>query len=113
MEKISALWQLFKLGNAVADPGAWKRRQITATAVAALLIGLAQAAKAFGYPIPLDPDSASAVAGGVIAAVNVVLTLTTSKTVGVGGAAPSLPPDGTAAPDAGEAGGSTDAGGAD
>jgi hypothetical protein len=83
LEKISAFWNLFRQGEAVADPRLWKTRQITVTAVAGFLMALVATAKALGYEIPFDQDAANAVGAGVIAVANVVLTLISSKTVGV------------------------------
>lgn len=81
--KMKALWELFQEGKAVADPAKWKTHQITATMLGAFIIAIVQLAKAFGYEVPVDSDSATAIAGGLVAAVNVVLTITTSKSVGV------------------------------
>lgn len=83
MNKIAALWGLFRKGEAVANPAAWKAGQITVTALAALLLAVARVAEAFGHALPIDQAAADAVAAGVIAAVNVVLTVTTSKSVGL------------------------------
>ena len=80
---MKALFDLFKKGNAVADPSKWKNRQITATMLAMLIVALIKVIGLFGYEIPVDENTATAIAGGIIGVVNVVLTLTTSKTVGV------------------------------
>lgn len=82
-DKIKAGWALFHEGQAVADPAKWKNRQITATALGAVFIGIVQLAKAFNYDIPLDPGTATTIAAGIISATNFVLTLTTSKVVGL------------------------------
>jgi hypothetical protein len=107
MGKFAALWQLFKVGNAVADPAAWKRRQITVTALAAVVLALVQVVAAFGYQLPVDPDAASAIAGGVIAVVNVVLTLTTSDKVGIA-RGDAMQPDDSTAPGSSKTGGASD-----
>lgn len=83
MNKISALWALFRKGEAVANPAAWKAGQITVTLVAGLLLAAAHVAETFGYALPIDQSAADAIAGGIIAAANVVLTVTTSKAVGL------------------------------
>jgi uncharacterized membrane protein len=84
LEKVSALWSLFRKGEAVADPAKWKSRQVTSTMLAALLIAAVQLAKAFGYEVPIDNESAMAIAGGIIAVFNTVFTIITSKHAGVG-----------------------------
>lgn len=83
MEKLKAILALFRQGNAVADPALWKNRQITATVLAGLILAVINLLAAFGFSIPIDPDTANAVAAGIIGIVNVILTMTTSKTVGI------------------------------
>lgn len=83
MNKLSAVWALFRKGESVADPAAWKTGQITVTLVASLLLAAAHVAEVFGYALPIDQAAADAVAGGIIAVVNIVLTTATSKTVGL------------------------------
>jgi hypothetical protein len=83
LEKMKALMSLFKQGSAVADPAKWKNRQISATMLAGLIIAIVQLARAFGYEIPIDTDTATAIAGGFIAVFNTVFTVVTSKHVGL------------------------------
>jgi len=96
LDKIKGLWNLMQAGKAVADPALWKSRQITVTALVAVLMAVVQLAKGFGYELPVDENTATAIAGGVLAVVNVVLTITTSDKVGFksdesGTELPSLP----------------------
>lgn len=81
--KLKALWGLFRRGQEVANPAAWKAGQIGVTAMAALLVAALQAAAAFGVAIPADENQVTAIAGGLVALVNVVLTVVTSKRVGL------------------------------
>lgn len=83
MEKITSLFALFRQGQAVADPKAWKERQITATILGGVILALVNVAAAFGYALPIDPATANAIGGGVLAVVNLVLTLATSDKVGL------------------------------
>jgi uncharacterized membrane protein len=83
MNKISALWQLFKIGQVVAEPEKWKRRQITVTVLGAVILAVVNLLAAFGMSIPVDTETANAIAGGVLAIVNVILTLTTTDKIGV------------------------------
>lgn len=83
MEKLLALMNLFRKGQAVDNAAAWKNHQVTATMVGVVIMALVQVAKAFGYELPIDDTTATAVAGGLIAAINVVLTYITSSQVGV------------------------------
>lgn len=81
--KMSAILNLFRQGSAVANPAAWKKGQITVTMLGGMFIAVAQVAKAFGYDVGFNEDTAAAIAGGVIALVNFLLTLTTTDKIGV------------------------------
>ena len=83
IKKLMAVRTLLKKGEAVADPGKWKSRQITATALTGALWAAVQAAEVFGYALPIDEATVDGVAVGVLAIVNWMLTLSTSKTIGV------------------------------
>jgi hypothetical protein len=82
MNKLSAFWQLFKAGQCITDAAKWKNRQITATALAAVLLAGINLLAAFGYAMPVDPETANAIAAGIIAVVNTVLTVITTDKVG-------------------------------
>lgn len=82
MDKIKALLDLFRKGNEVANPGAWKN----STIVANLLLAVIGVGAAFGFKVDLTPDNATAIAGGVVAVVtlaNGVLAAITSKRAGL------------------------------
>lgn len=83
MNKLITILQLFKQGFAVSDPKKWKERQITVTVLAAFIVALIQVLLVFGVSVPIDVDTANAIAAAVIGVVNIVLTLTTSSTVGL------------------------------
>lgn len=83
MEKLLSIVDLFRKGSAVDDPSAWKNKQISATMLGVAIVAAVRVAKAFGYDLPIDEDTSTAIAGGIIAAVNVVLTYVTSDKVGV------------------------------
>lgn len=80
--KLKVFFELFQKGKEVADPAKWKNRQITATMLVGLLLALVHVAKEFGYELPIDETSATSIAGGIIAIVNVILTYVTSARVG-------------------------------
>jgi hypothetical protein len=92
MGKLAAIFGVLRKGASVANPAAWKRGQVTATALGGFFIALVQLLKQFGYDLPLDTDTATAVAGGIVAAVNWALTIATSKTIGVPGMVPAGEP---------------------
>ena len=83
MNKVSAIWQLFKAGQSVSDPARWKSRQITVTVLGVVILAAVNLLAAFGVSIPIDTETANAIAGGILAIVNVVLTLTTTDKIGV------------------------------
>lgn len=83
MNKLSALLLLFRKGAVVSDPTAWKKRQITATVLGAFILAIINVLAAFGYALPIDTETANAIAGGIIAVVNVLLTVTTTDKVGL------------------------------
>lgn len=81
--KIKAAWRVFRAGEVVANPGAWKSGQITSNAVAALLVALVYAAEAFGYEVLVTGESLDAIAVGLFALVNVVCTVVSTDKVGL------------------------------
>lgn len=83
MNKLLAIWQLFKKGHVVADPTAWKQKQITVTVLGGVIIAAIQVGNAFGLELPIDEETATAIAGGVIALINWVLTVTTTDKIGI------------------------------
>lgn len=83
MDKLFAMLDLFRKGSAVANPTAWKNHQVTATMVGVVIMAIVQLAKALGYALPIDDDTATAIAGGVIGVVNIVLTYVSSDKVGL------------------------------
>lgn len=88
MGKFLALIKLFRVGGVVADPAAWKRRQITVTVLAPVIVAAIAVLRAYGVNVPISDDDAATLAGALIVVVNVVLTLTTSDKVGIGSAVP-------------------------
>lgn len=83
LDKLKSVWNVFKQGQAVANPAAWKRGQITATMLGGFFIAIVQLAKAFGHDIPLDADTSTAIAGGIVAGVNWLLTIVTTDKIGI------------------------------
>ena len=83
IKKITASMTLLKRGKSVADPAKWKSRQITATVLTGIIWSAINAAEAFGYAIPVDSETVDAVAVGFLALINWLLTLSTSKKVGM------------------------------
>ena len=83
MDKIKSILNLFRKGSAVLEPAKWKERQITATVLAGVILALVHVAAAFGFVLPVDMEIANSIAAGIIAVVNVILTITTTDKVGL------------------------------
>lgn len=81
--KLKIALTLLKVGKVVADPAKWKNRQITTTMLVAVIWGVSDAARAFGYELPITEEMVDGIAVGVLSVVNLLLTLTTSDKVGV------------------------------
>ncbi len=82
-DKLKSVLAVFRYGNEVANVEAWKKGQITGTVVGALFLAMANAAQIFGYPFPIDADSANAIGVGLVSLVSVLLTAATSKRAGL------------------------------
>jgi hypothetical protein len=87
LAKLKAFWAVFEAGKSVADPKTWKMHQVSANAIAALLFAIVQLGKACGYDFGIDMQTCADIAIGILAIVNVGLTVATSKHVGL----PSTP----------------------
>jgi hypothetical protein len=87
MNKISALWNLFRKGECVSNPDAWKTGQITGSMVGGFLAALLVVAKAFGYSVPLTDDQLVTIGGAVVAVVGLfvhpAISAITSPNVGL------------------------------
>lgn len=85
MNKILALIDLFRKGEAVANKAAWKRGQITVTALGGVMLAGTQVASAFGYDLPtgVTEETVNYLAAGIIGVTNIVLTYITSDKVGI------------------------------
>ena len=83
MSKLLALFRLFRKGSEVSNVEAWKTGQITANTVVALLAAVVAVAKSFGVAVDIADADLAAIAGGVFAAGNVIVTIVTSKRAGL------------------------------
>lgn len=82
-EKLKLFYDLFRKGQELANAEVWKGRQVKANILGGFILAIVALIKAFGHELPVDENAAMSIAGGIIAIVNVVLTLTTSKKVGL------------------------------
>lgn len=81
--------EVFRKGSMVADPKVWKDRAGVTMLLAGLIMAAVQLAKAYGYELPVDEETATLIAGGIAAVVGVLSTYATSDKVGI---LPAKPP---------------------
>lgn len=108
MGKLMLFFRAFRKGAELSNAAVWKDAQQAGNAVAGLLAILLAIATAFGYPLAMDEVTLLAVAGGIGHFGNWVLTVVTSKKVGLpavagggGGGGDQPRRDGDATPRAG------------
>jgi len=80
--KLTAVWNLFKKGEAVSQPGAWKNATIIADFLAALVVFLAEF-DIIDVRSLVDTHTLNQIAIGGIAVANIIIHIITSKTVGL------------------------------
>ena len=83
MNKLLALLDLFRKGNAVADPALWKNRQIAATLLLPVFGALVAVLRAFGLEVPLDDTQITQLVTGLVVLLNLLLTYSTTDKVGL------------------------------
>jgi hypothetical protein len=102
MEKLLALFSLFRKGQAVKDPAAWKNGTIAVNSVAAFLSALYAVGVSFGVHLPAFTDENMSVVAGsiiaVVAAINSVMHVVTSTKVGVGSVPAGVETDNNSGP---------------
>jgi len=83
--KLGKFWDLLQYGKQVGDIAFWKQAQaVGQPVIAGLLITIVGLLKGTKYEVPLDDATASMLGGTVFFIVNAILTLITSKHVGIG-----------------------------
>lgn len=78
--------EVMQKGKVVANPEAWKSKQITAGMIAALISSLVALSKAFGYEIPLTETEINDIAIWILGGYgmyNIAATIASSDKVGV------------------------------
>jgi hypothetical protein len=71
-------WQVLYKGYELSNAAAWKNVQNAINIIAGILFIVVQS-----YQLPIDKDTVTLLAGGIVALVNIVLTVVTSKKVGL------------------------------
>jgi hypothetical protein len=84
--KMKALFDLFRKGSRISEPGIWRNRAALVGVLTPFLIALGGTAKAFGFDLGIDEDQWERAAHGIAALVPVfmaiILTIT-SRGVGL------------------------------
>jgi hypothetical protein len=87
MNKLIALFSVFRKGKEVANPEAWKNGQITGSVIAGLLAAIVALAKTFGYDLPLSDADILSIGTSIVVIVglfvNPAITIASSKKVGL------------------------------
>ena len=87
MNKLLALFNVFRKGECCVHPEAWKNGQITGSVLAGLLAAIVAASKAFGFDLPISDEQLVTIGGAIVAIVglfiNPAITTATSSKVGL------------------------------
>lgn len=83
MEKLLALLNLFRQGNAVANPSSFDNRAMLTAALVAVLAAAERFAAAFGFPLGITDSDNTAIAAGVAAVYFCVCTVIRSDKAGL------------------------------
>jgi hypothetical protein len=87
MNKLLAALNIFRKGQVVVNPTAWKNGQITGSVLAGFFAALIGGAKAFGYNLPVSDDQLLAIGSGIVAIggllINPAVTIASSDKVGL------------------------------
>jgi hypothetical protein len=83
MGKLLNLLNLFRKGDAVANPEAWKDGGNAVMLLVPLFMAIVKIAGDFGYGLQLTTEEATSIAGGVVAAVQFVVHNISSDKAGI------------------------------
>lgn len=91
--KLTSALDVLHKGRMVADPAAWKTRDLLTSSIAALLAALYVAARAIGYDLPIDAEGLDMLAAGIAAVLWLFHAGTTVASTDKVGLPPVDPPD--------------------
>jgi hypothetical protein len=83
MQKLIALWNLFKVGQAVDNPTLWKQGAITVTLLSPLILKLGDVLQAFGLNVAITNEQSALLAGGIVVFTNLVVHVVANPDVGI------------------------------
>lgn len=82
-EKLGAFFRVLRVGNEVADPDKWMKRQADGNKVGLLILAVLGLAKAYGYNFPMSDNDALILGGAIVSIWNIVLTTVSSHKTGL------------------------------
>lgn len=80
MSKIFEIWKALHAGYELQGAAAWKNRT---NALSAMIVVLTALVKVSGYESSIGADDIESIALGIVVAVNVVMSVLTSKKIGM------------------------------
>lgn len=83
LDKLKALYAVFQQGKAVANPDALRNHQVSANMIAGLLFAIVTLLKCFGYDFGIDMQTCADIAVGLLAAINLGITVASSPKHGL------------------------------
>lgn len=81
--KLGAFFKVLRVGNEVADPDKWMKRQADGNKVGLLILALLGLAKVYGYDFPIEESDALILGGAVVSIWNIVFGAVTSYKQGL------------------------------
>lgn len=82
MERLYAIFDLFRKGSVVSSPELWKNGGIGVALLVPLLLAVARVAASFGLDLGLSEADAGAIAAGIVSITGIVTHLVSSDKVG-------------------------------
>jgi hypothetical protein len=80
---LSDFFSALRKGQELINAETWKNRTILLNALVAFIAAIASIAKGFGYDIPVDSEALGGGIVAVVAIVNALMQVVTSKRVGL------------------------------
>jgi len=83
LDKLKALYAVFQQGKAVANPDALRNHQVSANMIAGFLFAIVTLLKCFGYDFGIDMQTCADISVGLLAAINLGITVASSTKHGL------------------------------
>lgn len=81
--KLKLLYDLFHKGKEVSNVETWKLGQVSVNALTVFIVALLQVGSAFGFDVSINNEQVVALAGGILAIANTIITVITTKKIGL------------------------------